>query len=168
MPRPGSPGWWAAKVRQARAFGRASVAPGERGALASWLSPAQLALFSSMHVADQRHGLDVVAWLRAHGETNDEVLVAGLLHDAGKGDTGFWPRVAYSLSQVFGGWLARLAMLAPGMRTALVRLADHAAISAELAAGAGCSPLTVELIRTQDLPPADETARRFHLADDAS
>lgn len=168
MPRAGSASWWAAKVRQARAFGRASVASAERTELAAWLTPLQIELFSSMHVADQRHGLDVAAWLRSHGETNNEVLLAGLLHDAGKGNTGFWPRVVYSLSQVFGKWVTRLAMLNPRMRASLARLIAHADVSADLAQQAGCSPLTVELIRTQGLPPGDETARRFHLADEAN
>ena len=41
-----------------------------------------------MHVADQRHGLDVVATLRSEGVSDDEVLLAGLLHDCAKGDAG--------------------------------------------------------------------------------
>ena len=61
--------------------------------LASWTTPAQRRLFDTMHVADQRHGLDVVASLRAEGVKDRDVLLAGLLHDVGKGDTGVWPRV---------------------------------------------------------------------------
>jgi hypothetical protein len=167
MPRPGSPRWWAAKVRQARAFGRAAVSDRERQELA-WLTPAQLAIFDRMHVADRRHGLDVAAWLRSHGERNPDVLLAGLLHDAGKGDAGFLTRVAHSLSQAYGGWIAGLAGLVPGWAGPLDRLSAHAELSARLAEQAGCSALTVELIRGQDEPPADETARRFHLADEAS
>jgi hypothetical protein len=168
MPPPGSSGWWSAKIRQARAFGRAAVAPKERTELASWLTPAQLRLFDSMQVADQRHGLDVAAWLRARGETDPEVLLAGILHDAGKGDAGFGPRVVHSLSQAYGDWIAALPRLLRGWGSALTRLADHAELSARLAEDAGCSALTVELIRHQDDPPADETARRFHLADEAN
>jgi hypothetical protein len=168
MPEPGSPSWWTAKVRQARAFGRASVSPAERATLTAWLTPAQLQLFASMLVADQRHGLDVAAWLRADGETRPEVLLAALLHDAGKGHAGFWPRVVYSLSQAYGSWIARLGATLPGIGSHLPRLVAHAATSAELAATAGCPPLTVELIRHQDHAPADETARRFHLADEAN
>lgn len=168
MPRPGSASWWATKVRQARAFGRAAVNAPERAALATWLTPAQLRVFDAMHLADRRHGLDVTAWLRAHGETDRDVLLAGLLHDAGKGDTGFMPRVVYSLSQAYGAWIARLAMGVPRLGQPLARLIAHAELSAKLAEAAGCSPLTAELIRRQDLPPADETARRLHLADEAS
>ena len=78
------------------------MTPEERAALVAWIAPAQLELFDSMHVADRRHGLDVVASLRAEGVTEPDLLVAGLLHDAGKGDTGVWPRVAYTLGSRYG------------------------------------------------------------------
>jgi hypothetical protein len=169
MPRAGSPSWWATKIRQTRAFGRATVTAVERDGVARWLTPDQLRLFDSMHVADRRHGLDVVAWLRGHGEADDEVLLAGLLHDAGKGSTGFIPRVFHSLGQAYGGWIPRTASWLPGMRPRLDRLARHAETSARLAAEAGCSARTVELIRHQDDPsPADVAAQRLHLADEAS
>src|SRR5512134_3089881 len=94
--------FWGSKVRQIRAHLRARVAESERASLLGWLTPAQLALFDAMHVADRRHGLDVVATLRREGATDPELLLAGLLHDAGKGDTGVWPRVAYALGQRYG------------------------------------------------------------------
>lgn len=167
--RPGSAGWWSGKVRQARRHLGARVSREEWSELRGWLSPAQLALFDGMHVADRRHGLDVVAWLRADGTTDPEVLIAGLLHDAGKGATGFVPRVAYSLGQAYGVRLIRAAELLPGLRCALERLDAHADASAQLAAAAGCSPRTVELIRHQDDPaPADLAGQRLHLADEAS
>ena len=85
--------FWGSKVRQFRAHRGARVSAEERAAVGRWLSPEQAALFDGMHVADQRHGLDVVATLRDQGATDHELLLAGLLHDAGKGDTGVWPRV---------------------------------------------------------------------------
>lgn len=163
-----SPSWWAAKVRQFRAHLRASVGPAERSGLATWLTDAQLALFDGMHVADRRHGLDVVATLRADGVTDPEVLLAGLLHDAGKGQTGVWPRVAYSLGQAFGGWVPRAAGVAPGVAAALELLRDHAETSASLAAAAGCSPRTVELIRHQEAPVDPDAGRLLKLADEAN
>jgi len=165
----GSPGWWAGKIRQARRHLGARVAPAERNALASWLTPRELALFDGMHVADRRHGLDVVAWLRADGTEEPDVLVAGLLHDAGKGDTGFVPRVIFSLSQAYGRWIVRTASVVPPLRASLRRLEVHAEASARLAEGAGCSARTVDLIRHQDdAAPADRLAQRLHLADEAS
>ena len=84
--RAGSRSWWAAKVRRFRAHLRARVSDDERRSLEGWTTPPQRALFDTMHVADRRHGLDVVATLRAEGVEDPEVLVAGLLHDAAKGD----------------------------------------------------------------------------------
>jgi len=135
-----STSWWANRTRQFRAHLRASVRPQERLDLAAWTSPAQRHLFDTMHVADQRHGLDVVTSLRAQGVTEPEVLMAGLLHDAGKGDTGVWPRVAWTLGEQYGSWIWRVAGVMPGFRTALARLRDHAETSAALAAAAGCAP----------------------------
>lgn len=163
-----SASWWGTKVRQFRAHVRASVAPAERSGLEAWLTDAQLTLFDGMHVADRRHGLDVLATLRADGVTDAEVLLAGLLHDAGKGQTGVWPRIAHSLGQAFGGWVPRVAGVVPGFGAALARLRDHAETSASLAASAGCSPRTVELIRHQDAPIDSEAGRLLKLADEAN
>lgn len=160
--------WWAGRARQFRAHLRASVTPGERAALASWTTPAQLALFDSMHVADRRHGLDVVASLRADGVNERDVLLAGLLHDAGKGDTGVWPRVAHTLAAAHGEWVVRIARLVPGFGPALERLRSHAETSAELAEAAGCSPRTVALIRFQDAPRDPEFGELLRLADEAN
>jgi hypothetical protein len=140
----------------------------ERAGLAGWLTPAQLAMFDSMHVADRRHGLDVVATLRSEGAADREVLLAGLLHDAGKGQTGVWPRVAHSLGQAYGEWVWRVAGLLPGMSPAINRLREHADTSAMLAAEAGCSPRTVELIRHQEAPVDPEAGRLLQLADEAN
>src|SRR5450756_1800632 len=77
--------WWASKARQ---FGRhlvARVTPAERAGLATWLTPAQLALFDGMPVADRRHGTDVLERLRTLGSDDRDLLLAGLFHDAGKG-----------------------------------------------------------------------------------
>jgi hypothetical protein len=121
-----------------------------------------------MHVADRRHGLDVMATLRADGVTDPEVLLAGLLHDAGKGRTGLLPRVAYSLGQAYGTWVWRVAGMLPGYSVANERLRSHAETSAVLAAEAGCAPRTVELIRHQDAPIDPVDGRRLQLADEAN
>jgi hypothetical protein len=144
------------------------VAPAERSELAAWISPRQLALFESMHPADRRHGLDVVASLRAAGVVSDDALIAGLLHDAGKGRTGVWPRVAYSLGDRYGRGVWRIVAIVPGFGPALERLRTHAERSAELAAAAGCSPRTVELIRNQEVPVDLEFGPLLRLADEAN
>src|SRR4029079_8162260 len=106
---PSTPSGWGTRPRQFRAHLRAIVTPEERAELATWIAPAQLELFDTMHVADRRHGLDVVASLRAERVTEPDLLVAGLLHDAGKGDTGVWPRVAYSVGDRYGSGIPRVA-----------------------------------------------------------
>lgn len=165
---PSTPSWWASKVRQFRSHVRARVAPDERAALVGWVTPGQLALFDSMHIADRRHGLDVVATLRSQGVTDADVLLAGLLHDAGKGRTGVWPRVAYSLGEAYGAWVWRVAGILPPMDRAIERLGAHAETSARLAQGAGASPRTVDLIRHQDAPVDPDAGRLLQLADEAN
>ena len=160
--------WWANKVRQFRSHIRASVGPSERDELTAWLTEAQLALFDGMHVADRRHGLDVVATLRSEGVGEPDVLIAGLLHDAGKGDTGVGPRVAYSLGQRYGTALWRVAAVVPGWRMALFRLDTHAWTSAQLARAAGCSSRTIALIINQDAPEDPEFGELLRLADEAN
>ena len=144
------------------------MAPEERKGLEAWTSPGQRALFDSMHIADRRHGLDVVASLRADGATEPDVLIAGLIHDAGKGDTGVGPRIAYTLGERYGTWVWDVAAFLPGWRAALARLRTHAETSAVLAAAAGCSPRTVELIRHQDAPTDPEYGEMLRLADEAN
>jgi hypothetical protein len=161
--------WWASRVRQFRAHVGARVLPAERADLATWLTREQLVVFDAMHPADRRHGLDVVATLRAGGTTDPDLLLAGLLHDAGKGRTvGVWPRVAWSLSQAYGAWLLRPARLVPGLGPALDRLRDHAELSARMAEAADCSPRTVELIRNQAAPLDRDAGRLLYLADEAN
>src|SRR6476620_248042 len=145
-----SDSWWGPKVRQFRAHLRAPVTSAERAELEAWTTPAERRLFDAMHVADQRHGLDVVASLRAEGVRDPDALIAGLLHDAGKGDTGVWPRVAYSLGQRYGTFVWRISEGVPGFRDGLRRLHAHAYVSARLAAYAGCSARAVDLIRYHD------------------
>jgi len=160
--------WWGSKVRQFRTHLRARVSPEERAALEVWTTPAQRRMFDAMHVADRRHGLDVVSALRARGVTEPDVLLAGLLHDAGKGDTGVWPRVAYSLGQAWGTWVWRVASVMPGMAGSLARLHTHPRTSAVLAAAAGCPERTVNLIRHQDAPRDAEYGELLRIADEAS
>lgn len=166
--RAGSGRWWAGKVRQLRTHLGARVEPAEHLAVASWLSPAQLALFDRMHVADRRHGLDVVATLRAEGIDEPDVLLAGLLHDAGKDGVGLVPRVVHALGQAYGGLVPSLARVVPGMAPALDVLAAHPARSAELAAAAGCPVRTCELIRWQEAPRDPQFGESLRLADEAN
>ncbi|HWH23876.1 MAG TPA: hypothetical protein VNW68_03165 [Candidatus Limnocylindria bacterium] len=161
--------WWAGKVRQ---FGRhltGRVRPAERQALADWLTPAQLALFESMHRADQRHGLDVVESLRRAGHDDPDLLLAGLLHDCGKGPSvGVWHRVAWSLGDHYGPRVRAAGLRLPGFAEPFRLLDEHAKRSAELARAAGVSKRAAELIRHQDEPIDALHGEALRLADQAN
>jgi hypothetical protein len=165
-----SPGFsWGSKVRQFRTHLGARVRSDERAALAGWLTPAQLELFDGMHVADRRHGLDVVGTLRSGGTTDAELLLAGLLHDCAKGPTvGVLPRIAWSLGEAWGPLVVRAARRLPRFGRALDRLSDHAELSARMALAAGCSARTAELIRHQADPLEPAAGELLRLADEAN
>jgi hypothetical protein len=127
-----------------------------------------LALFDRMHVADRRHCLDVAAALRRDGVGDRDLLVAAVLHDCGKGPrVRLVHRVAWSLGQKYGGWIWALTRPLPTFGSGLRRLRDHAELSAQLAAQAGCNARTVELIRRQE-DPIDEAGRLLMAADEAN
>lgn len=159
--------WWSEKVGRFVSYARARVGESERAELAAFLTPTLRALFEAMSLPDQRHGLDVAAALRRGGHGNDpELILAGLLHDAGKGrEVRLWHRVAWSLAQRYGRWVIRLGGLAPGARAVFDRLERHPSTSAELARQAGASERTVALIG-QQATPRDPAAVALHLADE--
>jgi hypothetical protein len=160
--------WWSTKLRQARHHVFARPSHAERAALANWVSDAQLALFDSMHRADQRHGLDVVAVLRAQGHDDAELLLAALLHDCSKGPGVRLPhRVAWALGERYGERVTRTFAHVPGFPAAFDRLRRHAHDSASLALAAGCSERTAELIRHQADPTDPEAGLALRLADEA-
>jgi hypothetical protein len=161
-------GWWSAKLRRTWIYFHAGVGADERAGLESWLTPAQVALFDGMAVADRRHGLDVVAHLRAAGVADPDLLVAGLLHDCGKGRRiRLVHRVAWSLGSRYGAWILRVSSHMPTFRAGIAALRDHARRSAELAEKAGCSARTNELIRNQETP-TDDAGRLLLAADEAN
>ena len=122
-----------------------------------------------MPVADRRHGLDVVAWLRRAGASDPELLLAGLLHDCGKGPmVRFLHRVTWSLGEAWGPWVLAIAGQLPTFRAAFERLRDHAELSAQLALGASCSARTADLIRHQADPVEPVAGDLLHDADEAN
>jgi hypothetical protein len=162
-------GWWLAKSRQAMRHVTGRIGRTERAELRTLLSPAQLRLFESMHRADQRHGLDVMAHLRADGHDEPDLLLAGLLHDCAKGrSVRLDHRVAWSLGERYGASVHHAFTRLPGYDAAFERLRVHAAASADLALAAGCSERTAELIRNQDAPVDPGAGQALRLADEAS
>ncbi len=145
------------------------------------LTPASFDLFRTMSAQDQRHGLDVCAALRWAGHADPRLLAAALLHDVGKAAARLpaWQRAIIVLMERFAPrWLARLSRwerfdgpsaLAPpplprDWRCPFVVHAHHPEIGARWACEAGCSPLTVALIRRHHDPPETGSAPDRFLA----
>lgn len=162
-------GWWATKSRQAVRHVSGRVSQMEREELHALLTPRQLALFESMHRADQRHGLDVMAYLRAAGHDEPDLMCAALLHDCAKGrSVRLGHRVAWSLGERYGDSVLRAFAFVPGFHAAFERLRTHAEASAQLALDAGCSERTADLIRHQAAPTDAGAGQALRLADEAS
>ncbi len=130
------------------------------------LTPAQQALFQRMLPADRRHALTVFRTLRARGVESADLLTAALLHDVGKAAAppALWVRVAVVLLGRFAPrWLERMSAGEPtGWRRPFVVYRRHAEQGAQWATEAGCSPLTVALIRRHEerlaMPDGEEDA----------
>jgi hypothetical protein len=132
------------------------------------LNERERALFSSMTRRDQQHCLAVYRRLRDGGHDERDLLVAALLHDAGKGEVALWHRVAYVLLEASAPALLERAAArdARGYRGALYRLRHHPEIGAALAREAGSPERAVRLIRAGGDAPAELLAA-LEAADEA-
>lgn len=109
--------------------------PGEEAWAESNLLPGEVGLWRQMSNQDRRHSAKVARRFHtARPAATREELAGALLHDVGKieCDLGTWGRV--------------LASLVGGRTERFRRYHDHEAIGARLAAAAGSTEATVELI----------------------
>jgi len=124
--------------------------------LAKILSPEARALFVRQAPQDQRHALAVYETLCQQGRTHAGLLTAALLHDVGKAAAQLppWQRGLFVLAERFAPHaLDGAAQGQPrGWRSSFTRYARHAEIGARWAEEAGCSLLTVDLIRRHEAP----------------
>jgi hypothetical protein len=137
------------------------LTPAEWLEVSAVLTPPQQGLFRRMETNDQRHSLQVLRTLVREGETCHDLLVAALLHDVGKSHhpLRLWERPIVVLTRLF-----RPAMVVRwgqgagdkdwGWKRPFVIYEQHPAWGAQMAAAAGCSPLTVWLIRGHQERPA--------------
>ena len=144
------------RVRQVR---EASIGPDAADlALArEFLAGDLLALFGAQEPRDQRHSASTTRWLIEHGHASDhDLLVAALLHDAGKGAQRTRDRIVHVLTE----WLPEPIVAAEAsrfeMRRALARSRTHSERGAELLVAAGASPRVVELTRLHHRPAGQD------------
>ncbi len=161
---------------------RPHITPDEQAELSRWLPPRAVALFRQMTLRDQRHSLDVLQRVQQAAPDQPDLLAAALLHDAAKtAQTGRRVRLHHRVLVVLlnaaqPGWVQRIARDEPGSwRYPFYLHLHHPELGARLAEQAGCSALTVELIRRHQEKlthaPRNETERLLALlqaADDAS
>jgi putative nucleotidyltransferase with HDIG domain len=131
------------------------------GEVMDCLPPDAARLFRHMPSYDRRHALRVAQMLRERGHGEPELLAAALLHDVGKtaqdeGRLRLWHRVAVVLLRLWPGLLRQVAEDRPGSwRYPFYVQQQHAAIGAERASRAGCSPRTVQLVRRHEDGPCE-------------
>ena len=148
------------RVRQFGQYLKARLTPAERERVAARLGPRLAELFARMTPAEQAHCYRVAQSLVARGQTDDDLLIAALLHDVGKAHAPLqlWERTVVVLGRKLAPGLAerlgRADEATPGLGRAFVTAQQHAAWGAELAERAGAPSRAAALIRRhQNAPP---------------
>lgn len=158
------------RVRQFAGALRPRVAPAARGDAYGYLNDAQRAVFESMMLRDQQHGIDVYRRVRAASASEDPALfTAALLHDCGKGRVAVWQRVAHVLlGASLPSLRARIAAEhGAAWRQAFWRLLHHPELGATVVAHTNADPDTIRMIREQDAASPDQRLALLQAADDA-
>ena len=158
------------RVRQFFEALRPRVATDQRADAYRYLNGPQQAIFESMMLRDQQHGIEVYRRVRVVTATDDRALfAAALLHDCGKGRIALWQRVAYVLLGVIAPRLrARVASeQGSAWRRAFWRLLHHPRLGAEMVARTAADLDTIRMIREQDAAAPDQWLALLQAADDA-
>jgi hypothetical protein len=148
---------------RSRQFWNALHSPGvqvEIDALLPYLSTTQIILFRRMHASEQAHAYIVLRRLLAMMYTNSDLLTAALLHDVGKiqSPLSLFDRVVIVLGRhFFPDAVWRWGEGVPrGLRRPFVVAAQHPFWGADLAAAAGASTRTCDLIRHHQDPASKD------------
>lgn len=120
----------------------------------AYLTPPQFALFRRLQKSEQWHAFSVMQKLIESGQKNNDLFSAALLHDLGKihYPLNVWERVMIVIvRRVTPGLVQRWGQETPqGFSKPFVVACHHAEWGADLAARAGASKLTIELIRRHE------------------
>jgi hypothetical protein len=126
----------------------------------SVLTDQQMALFSRLQPSEQSHGLRVLKFLQAQGETHPDLLTAALLHDVGKSrhPLRLYERVVIVLAKKFFPDQVKTwgCGLPTGWRRPFVIAEQHPSWGAADAKNVGASPLAVHLIRAHQSEIQDD------------
>ena len=134
----------------------------------AYLTPSQLTLFRRLQKSEQWHAFSVLQTLLESGQKNADLLNAALLHDLGKihYPLKVWERVMIVMVRRFAPrLLQRWGQETPqGLSKPFVVACHHAEWGADLAARAGASKLTIELIRRhEELVDTNSRSRKDRL-----
>lgn len=144
---------WRTRIREGHIALWPRREPGEELILRRWLTDEQRRAFRELPLHDRGHLARVTKTLTQRAPDNTDLIVAGLLHDLGKVETGHRVRLIDRVAKVLLNhisprllrWLAR-----PNpsrWRAGIVLAVHHAEIGAERAARLGCSDRVVWLIK---------------------
>lgn len=115
------------------------------------LCPTLANLFLTLQPSEQNHSLWIYHKLLEQGETNQDLLIAALLHDIGKScyPLSPWERIAVVLTKsLFPECVKRWGQDLPRSWTRPYVVAEnHASWGADMAFRSGATPLIVSLIR---------------------
>lgn len=120
------------------------------------LTPELMAVFQSQQPSEQAHSLEILHKLQDAGHRHPDLMVAALLHDAGKSrcPLNVWERALVVLGKFF--FPNRVPSWGGGepaaWRRSFVVAEQHARWGAEMAALAGASSLATALIRRHQTP----------------
>lgn len=141
------------RIRQFTRGLRPHLAPHEVAEARLWLTPAEFALFRAADPRDRRHSMDLFLLLRREGTSrdappSDDILVAALIHDVGKGHLMTADRILFVILRATSAGLARWVAAEHGApwRRAQWRLHHHAALGANVLRHAGSAPRVVEVV----------------------
>ena len=121
------------------------------------LAPELYDLFAAQHPRDIVHAAECARWLMNRGVSNEELIMAALLHDIAKGRQRRWDRTAavlaggLNLSEAAGDAHSHFEL-----RRAVQRTLDHSREGARRLQSAGAPARVVELTRLHHASPERE------------